>query len=125
MRRRASLSACAVPLLGRCVDLAYTTDEGVFTVEFKLRDWRQALRQARDHLLAADYAYVCMPARRISQDLREQFTVHGIGLFFYVRTGDWPFEVVIEAKPSSDIWTPVRESVISYMSSGRGSRASR
>src|ERR1700741_2798432 len=58
---------CSVPcaweaaLLGRSVDLALLLDGAVWTVEFKKRDWRRALVQARDHLLGADFAYVCLP----------------------------------------------------------------
>ena len=38
-----------VPLLGRSVDLAYIHGKYLFSFEFKMQDWRRAIKQARDH----------------------------------------------------------------------------
>ena len=100
-----------VPLAGRLVDLVYVQAEEVFTVEFKLADWRRALRQARDHLLGADKAFVCMPPREVSQVMRDEFKNAGIGLLFFRDNWDWPFELVIDAQPSQETWVVARRQV--------------
>jgi len=106
---KSGLLACReVSLLGRCIDLAFVQQKRLITVEFKLRDWRKALSQAVDHLLGADHAYVCMPKRKVSDTMREEFCRVGVGLFFYRARGDWPFEIVIEAPKSNETWSAAR-----------------
>lgn len=111
-----------VPLAGRLVDLVYVQAEEVFTIEFKLADWRRALRQARDHLLGADKAFVCMPPRKVSQDMRDEFERAGIGLLFFRDDWDWPFELVIEAPPSQETWVVARRQVYEVVADEPGRR---
>lgn len=108
---------CSVPLLGRCVDLAYLHESCLVTVEFKLRDWRRALRQARDHRLATDYAYVCMPRREIPTAMRQEFIRLGVGLSFYSNRGDWPFEIAVQAPRSCETWSVARAWLCGYLRS--------
>ena len=91
---------CEVPILGRSVDLAYVHDQVLITVEFKLRDWRRAIVQALDHMLGADYCYVCMPKRSVSELMRLELEKTGIGLLFFQEDEEWPFAEVIEARRS-------------------------
>ncbi|NQT91622.1 MAG: hypothetical protein HQ559_02590 [Lentisphaerae bacterium] len=107
---------CDVPLLGRCVDLVYIRDGVLITVEFKLKAWRRAILQARDHRLGADHAYVCMPKRRVSEDMRVELEAEGVGLLFFSNDSEWPFETVVEAPASDDQWEVARRDVIEYVS---------
>jgi len=53
----------------------------IFTIEFKIHNIKQAIKQARDHSLGADYAFICIPEKKkIDLDL---FKNENIGLFFY------------------------------------------
>lgn len=104
-----------VPLLGRFVDLVYIQDDKVVTIEFKLHDWRKAILQARDHLLGADYAYICMPKRRISDALRQELEKAGVGLIFYREGTTWPFEEVVDAPRSQDTWSVARSMLVNYV----------
>ena len=97
------LLSCEAPLLGRSVDLAYFRADELHTIEFKLRDWRKAIRQAVDHQLAADFAFICMPPRRVTDAMREAFEQCGVGLLFVI-DAPWPFETVIESARSRDQW---------------------
>lgn len=108
---------CDVPLLGRCVDMAYIREGMLTTVEFKVRDWRRAILQARDHQLAADYCYICMPRRNVSDALRAQLASTGIGLTFYREKGTWPFELIVEAERSHDTWDAARSQTWTYVES--------
>jgi hypothetical protein len=115
-RHRRHLQACRnLPLLGRCADLAYVCGSDVVTIEFKLHDWKRALVQARDHQLASDFAYVCMPRRRVSEQLACALSESGVGLMFFMDRGEWPFETAIEARRSSDTWQTARSSALEYI----------
>lgn len=98
------------PVLGRSVDLALYLEDELHTIEFKLHDWRRAIRQAGDHMLAADFAFICMPARSITPAMREAFEGTGIGLLFYADT-DWPFETAIAACRSTVTWSVAYENL--------------
>ncbi len=111
---------CEVPVLGRSVDLAYVRDGVLVTVEFKVRDWRRALLQVRAHLLAADYCYIWMPERRISNDMELAMERTGIGLLFYTDEGKWPFVPVIEAKRSEETWETARSWALEYIGEKQG-----
>lgn len=109
------LACCEVPILGRTVDLAYVQDEALVTVEFKLRDWRRAIIQAQDHMLGADYCYVCMPSRSVSNLMRSEMERAGIGLLFFRENKEWPFEEVIEARRSEHTWQVARDWALEYI----------
>lgn len=109
-----------VPLLGRFVDLVYIRGNHVVTVEFKLHDWRKGIEQARDHLLGADYAYICMPRKQISDTLKRELKDAGIGLVFYKEDTPWPFEKVIGASRSRETWSVARSMLVDYVTGRRG-----
>ncbi len=116
LANRKTLSACReVPLLGRAIDLALEKEGAVFAFEFKLRDWRRALVQARDHRLAVDYAYICMPKRAVPDVMRTALLDSGVGLAFYSTNQGWPFEIVVEAPKSTDVWPAAREALLRYL----------
>jgi len=108
---------CEVPLLGRSVDLVMKRGRHIITIEFKLHDWRRAIKQARDHRLAADFAYICMPRRQATQALQDALREDGIGLFYYIAEGRWPFELAVKARRSQEIWSVARRNLLSYLRS--------
>ncbi|MDR4496343.1 MAG: hypothetical protein MRK02_00165 [Candidatus Scalindua sp.] len=93
-----------VPLLGRSIDLAYILNGKLFAVEFKLKNWRRAIRQAKDYKLGVDFAYICMPERDVSTIMRKAIEDAEVGLIFYRETGKWPFKEIIKAPKSQEIW---------------------
>lgn len=50
-----------VPILGRRADLVGAREDGLVAVELKMRDWREALRQAIAYQLAAERSWIAMP----------------------------------------------------------------
>lgn len=116
LRRLNQVIVCRdVPLLGRCVDLVFIQDGALVTVEFKMRDWRRAIKQARDHQLGSDYAYICMPKRKAASPMLELLAETGVGLFFYSATGRWPFEIAVSARKSADTWAQARQNTTTYV----------
>jgi hypothetical protein len=108
-------ASCQVPILGRCIDLVYLRRGLVYTVEFKLKNWRRALLQARDHRLASDFSYICMPRRAMSHYMKVGLTESGIGLLFISNNSDWPFDIILRAKRSDEVWTFARDKVRRYV----------
>jgi len=73
--------ALEVPFLSRCIDMVLINENSViYTVEFKMHNIKQAIKQARDHSLGADYAFICIPEKKVDMEL---FKNENIGLFFY------------------------------------------
>jgi hypothetical protein len=72
-----------IPLYNRCIDAVLLKDDLLITVEFKVKDWRRAIRQIRTHLLAADYSYLCMPERKIPPELTDMLSKMGVGLWLF------------------------------------------
>lgn len=100
---------CNVPILGRCADLVFLQRGKIHTVEFKLHDVRRAVKQARDHKLASDYSYICLPAKRITKPIFDLILEAGIGLFFFVEDAQWPFDIVRKAPRSDETWIVAHE----------------
>jgi hypothetical protein len=92
-----------VPCMARCIDMVIERSTGYIGIEYKLHNWKQALVQASDHLISLPYACVCMPPRRVTQEMRKAFTSKGVGLWFY-RDAPWPFAEAIAARPSTGVW---------------------
>ncbi len=112
---------CNVPILGRCADMVCMQGRFIFSIEFKLRDWRRAIKQAVDHKLASDYAYICIPERQILNNLLPELTLTGVGLLFFNEKGDWPFELKVKAPKSKDTWKIARENLLNYLIDQNGS----
>lgn len=109
-----------VPLLGRCVDLVYLLGNQLIAVEFKLFDWKRALKQSYDYKLGADFAYICILKRKITDNMQEEVRRAGVGLVFYREKGRWPFDLIINAPRSNETWPPVRSRITSYLNNTEG-----
>jgi len=103
------------PLLGRSVDLIFYRDGALHSIEFKLKDWRRAIDQARDHQLGADFAYICLPGKAVTEVMREAAQEKGIGILELRESEDWPFSTILPAQRSGDQWTVAREKLIDLL----------
>lgn len=75
---------CEVPFLSRCIDMVLITKESqIVTIEFKIKNWRKALQQARNHKLGADKSYICLPEKTLSKELTKVLEQEQIGLYIY------------------------------------------
>lgn len=109
-----------VPMIGRVVDLAYLKNNYIFTIEFKVKDLKKALKQAKDHLLGADFVHICMPPRKITKHVQESLKTSGIGLLFYVKGEKSSLKTIIKAKKSKEIWPVLRTEIVEYIKAGQG-----
>jgi len=73
-----------VPFLSRCIDIVIITNElKSITIEFKIKNWRKAIEQAKNHKLGADKSYICLPEKKINNELFRLLQQEQIGLFIY------------------------------------------
>lgn len=73
-----------VPFLSRCIDVVLLDNsEQLISIEFKVSKWRQAIEQANNHRLGADKAYICLPERKITEQLTQALSKKKVGLMFF------------------------------------------
>lgn len=113
------VSCSEVPMLGRSIDLVLLKRNKVISIEFKLKDWRKAMIQAKDYLLASDFVYICMPQRRVSEVFLNELKTNGIGLLFPREESSWPFIEVVKAKPSDRKWSVANNDLKKYLKENR------
>ncbi len=90
-----------VPILGRRADLIGAREDSVVAVELKLRDWREALRQALAYQLAADQAWVAMPLAAAASAYRARwhFESERVGLLAVDDAGNVRAPIPASASP--------------------------
>lgn len=87
-----------VPFLSRCIDLVLISSGGeIISIEFKIKNWRQAIEQAKNHMLGADKAYICLPYKKPTRQLLDALKEAKIGLYQY--SPDNP-NIMIETMPA-------------------------
>jgi len=85
-------------LLERWIDLLAVRDE-VVAVELKIRDWRQAVKQATMYQLAADYTFVAMPWANAFTANRHRGAFEDDGVGLLAVRGD-AVRVLLDPQPS-------------------------
>lgn len=104
------LSACEdfkivgteVPFLSRCIDIVMLNQANdLISIELKIKDWKHAIAQALNHKLGSDYAYICLPKRKMTNTLKEYIYKSNIGLLMFDDSATQKLEIVVEA-PRND-----------------------
>ena len=104
-----------VALFNRSIDIVLTDFQELITIEFKINDWNRAIKQIEGHMVAADYAYLCMPKRKTSEKMLNNLSVRGIGLWLYDIDSDH-IEERLSPQKSSIQWEFYKESLIKRLS---------
>jgi len=98
-----------VPYMSRCIDMILVkNDDEIISIEFKLSNWKKALKQAKTHRYGANQAYICMPkpARGFKQEFIDALEEQGIGLYQYKPDAEMPFKTEVEAIEPIERWQP-------------------
>jgi hypothetical protein len=61
-----------VPFMSRIIDLVILEEEEITSYELKVRKWKYAVEQMKEHRIASSYCYLCMPKQIVSQKLSEK-----------------------------------------------------
>jgi len=83
--RRYTLAFAEVPFFGKRIDLVFATPtiRRLYAIETKLRDWRNAFKQAALNQLVAQHSYVALPAclaYRLAANEQRLFASYDVGL---------------------------------------------
>jgi hypothetical protein len=98
-----------VPFLSRSIDMVLITlDDEIISIEFKLKDWKQAIKQAVDHKNGSDRAYICMPkpSMGFKDDFLNELNEKGIGLIEFLPDSRDGIREIIAAKENKNRWIP-------------------
>lgn len=119
-RRHPDIKICIeVPIMGRSVDVALIRGNRTIAIEFKLKNWKQALKQASDYKLACDLSYICLPEGRISDEVISHAREFGVGILVVNTNKEWPFRTIVNAVPSKEKWKSASLTFRDYIINGR------
>jgi hypothetical protein len=98
-----------VPFMSRIIDLVILEDEEITSYELKIKKWKHAIEQMKEHRIASSYCYLCMPKHSVSQKLLEkivdELTFYGFGFALWNdSTGE--IENVLKARKSEFLFKP-------------------
>lgn len=92
-----------IPFLSRCIDLVLICqNDEIQSIEFKVKKWREAIEQAKQHKLGADKTYICLPKREPSQLLLASLEEARIGLYLYCPDEERKMQEYLPAPKSID-----------------------
>ena len=113
-----------IPVFSRSVDLVqYDFETNAITaIEFKIKDWKRAIRQLESVAMCFDYLVLCIPKPKTEKCISNIESVcdeKGIGLCFWDETND---SINYECQPKQiiDIWNIQRSQIISYLDKQEG-----
>ena len=104
----------AIPNVGRISDIiVFISDRRIVNIECKMINYSEVIKQAQDHLIWADYSYVCFYAETYLPTYElKKLIENGIGLLL------WKPEIfveVIQSKYNRNINKAIRENVIKIL----------
>ena len=98
-----------IPYMSRSIDMVIVEkSDRIITIEFKLKNWKKALKQAKVHKYGANEAYICMPepARGFQEEFIRALENAGIGLYQYKSEKEIPLDLVVAAREEKNRWQP-------------------
>lgn len=101
-----------VRMISRWVDLVAVKKDEIVAVEIKIRNWREALRQAVAYQLGADYSFVAMPFKHACEAYRNRywFRKEGVGLIA-IRPHHKDIRIFVEPERSTRMMPIVRDNL--------------
>ena len=74
-----------VPFFDKSIDLVYLVNNKYYAIEFKLNNWKKAIEQAKNHMIGADYIYICLPSNKKynENELENELKKNNCGLLLF------------------------------------------
>lgn len=76
-----------VPFMSRVIDLVIIEEEEITSYELKIKKWKHAIEQMKEHRIASTYCYLCMPKKfvsdRLSKKIIEELNFYGFGFVLW------------------------------------------
>jgi len=94
--------AVEVPLFHRSIDVVYLDQNGkYYAIEFKLKNWKQAINQARDYMMGANFTFICIPKHIFNEKIENAVLEHWFGIIIFDEE-KWEFQEA--RKPKEEHW---------------------
>lgn len=95
LEREWKIFAVEVPLFHRSIDVVFTDNSWkYYAIEFKLKNWKQAIEQAKDYMMWADFTFICIPKNVFSSKVKEAFVEYWFGIIIFDEIKE-EFEIAI------------------------------
>lgn len=94
-----------IPTMGQSADIVAERSEQLTFVEAKIYNWKRALLQCKNHQIVADYIYIAIGTKSVSQDFYDAAREKGVGIIQYNHESD-SCNVYLEAAANDNIWLP-------------------
>lgn len=84
LEKEGKIFAVEVPFFSRSIDLVFTDSDGKYrAIEFKLKNWRQAVVQAKRYMLGAEFTFVCIPQNIYNEQVKKEILASNCGLIIF------------------------------------------
>lgn len=108
-----------VPVFSRSVDLVELDGHSrkITAVEFKITDWKRAIKQLSEISLCFDYLILCVPkpkTEKCIENIKNSCVEKGIGLIVWDRMDD-NFIRVCDPIEACDIWKEPKRQILKYL----------
>ncbi len=108
-----------VPVFCRSVDVVKYNllDNSITAIEFKIRDWKKALKQVLNVSMCFDYLAICIPKPKTEKGLKNIIDTCeniGVGIYFFDEIAHI-FDHYKTEQKTSNIWERQREQVYKYL----------
>lgn len=108
-----------VPVFCRSVDLVKQnkTDNTITAIEFKIGDWKRAIKQVMGVAICFDFLAICIPkpkTRKCQEIICNECISIGIGLYYYDEKEN-NFQYVVCEKQVRNIWETQKDQVLKYL----------
>lgn len=100
LEEEGKIFAVEVPFFSRSVDLVFMdADFKYYAVEFKLKNWRRAIDQAKYYMIGVEFAFVCIPKNIYNKRIEKEILDSNCGLIlFNAENGKFEIIKAIEQK---------------------------
>lgn len=73
-----------VPFFNRSIDVVYYDEKDNFYVlEFKLKDWKKGMIQAKNCSHGAEFVFICLPKEKYSKNIKKELKKNRCGLILF------------------------------------------
>ena len=108
-----------VPVFSRSVDLVEFDSHSrkITAVEFKISDWKRAIRQLSDISICFDYLILCVPKPKTDkciESIKNACLEKGMGLILWDQS-DNSFMRICEPAAVTDIWKEPKRKILKYL----------
>ncbi len=108
-----------VPVFSRSVDLVELDGRSrrITAVEFKINDWKRAIKQLSEISLCFDYLVLCVPMPKTDkclEKIKDACVEKGVGLILWNQVDD-SFVKICNPVEACDIWQEPKRQILKYL----------